>query len=349
MARICIYGVGAIGGLVAARLALAGEQVTGIARGAQLDAIRKNGLTLVAGGERSTARFSCFESPAEAGIQDFVLLTLKSHALPGIVRSIGPLLGPGTTVVTACNGLPWWYFYGASTDGRDETLESVDPGGHLWRTIGPERALGCVVYPAARVVEPGIVEHVFGDRFSLGEPIGDPIGDPSDDPSGAAGVGPVRESGVNADPRIIELAKILAGAGFDAPLAEDIRAEIWIKLVANAAYNPVSILTGGVLAQMLDDPEVSGLLQAMMNESVAVAAALGVTLPLTPAQLLDATRPFGAHRTSMLQDLDAGRSVELDPIVFAVTELARRYGLETPLLDTIAALAAQRARLIGCY
>jgi len=326
LARICIYGVGAIGGLLAARLALAGEQVTGIARGAQLDAIREQGLTLVADGERRTARFSCVDSPAEAGIQDFVLLTLKSHALPGIVQSIGPLLGPDTTVVTACNGLPWWYFYGASTDGRDETLESVDPGGRLWCTIGPERALGCVVYPAARVIEPGVVAHVFGDRFSLGEPVVDAVG-----------------------PRSIELANILAGAGFDAPLAGDIRAEIWLKLVANAAYNPVSILTGGTIGKMLDDPAVSGLLQAMMNESVTVAAALGVTLPLEPAQLLAATRPFGAHRTSMLQDLDAGRSVELDPIVFAITELARRYGLATPLLDSIAALAAQRARLVGCY
>ena len=324
MQKICVYGVGAIGGLLASRLAMAGHPVTGIARGPQLDAIRHNGLTLLADGESHQVAIECVERPADAGPQDIVFLTLKSHVLPAIAADIGPLLGPETIVVTAMNGLPWWYFFG--TGQTDNTpLESVDPGGALWRNIGPERAIGAVVFPAARVVEPGVIEHVFGTRFALGEPDS------------------------RSSERIHALSAVLEEAGFSAPVLADIRTELWTKLVANAAYNPVSILTGSTLGALLDDPGTTAVLERLMNECTAVANALGIEPTMPPAELLERTRALGAHKTSMLQDLEAGRSVELDPIVGSVHELAERAGVDTPALDFVVALARQRARLAGCY
>jgi len=324
MQKICVYGVGAIGGLLASRLAMAGHPVTGIARGPQLDAIRHNGLTLLADGESHQVSIECVERPADAGPQDIVFLTLKSHVLPAIAADIGSLLGPKTIVVTAMNGLPWWYFFG--TGQTDNTpLESVDPGGALWRNIGPERAIGAVVFPAARVVEPGVIEHVFGTRFALGEPDS------------------------RSSERISALSAVLEEAGFSAPVLADIRTELWTKLVANAAYNPISILTGSTLGALLDDPGTTAVLERLMNECTAVANALGIEPTMPPAELLERTRALGAHKTSMLQDLEAGRSVELDPIVGSVHELAERAGVDTPALDFVVALARQRARLAGCY
>jgi len=328
MQKICVYGVGAIGGLLASRLAMAGHPVTGIARGAQLDAVRHNGLTLKSDGVSHQVAIECVERPADAGPQDIVFLTLKSHALPAIAADIGSLLGPDTIVVTAMNGLPWWYFFGTGqTDA--EPLESVDPGGALWRSIGPERAIGAVVFPAARVVEPGVIEHVFGSRFALGEPDGQ-LQKPESE-------------------RISALSALLEAAGFSAPVLDDIRTELWTKLVANAAYNPVSILTGGTLGDLLNDPGTCAVLERLMKECTAVANALGIEPTMPPEELLERTRALGAHKTSMLQDLEAGRSVELEPIVGSVHELAERAGVDTPALDFVVALARQRARLAGCY
>jgi len=324
-ARICIFGVGAIGGYLAARFALAGQPVTGIARGAQLAAIRRNGLILIENGERLTASIACVEEPADAGPQDFVFLTMKSHAVPSVAATIAPLLGADTVVITACNGFPWWYFHALDRSDKAPILERVDPGARLWNAIGPQRAIGSVVYPAARTPEPGMVEHIFGNRFTLGEPDG------------------------SMSERVRILADLCAAAGFEAPVVADIRTEIWAKLVMNAAYNPVSLLTGGTLGDMLDDAGVHSLLARLMGEVVRVAATLAVVLPLAPEQLIGLTRPLGAHQTSMLQDLEAGRAVELDTIVGAIRDLARLSGVATPVLDAIFALASQRARLAGCY
>ena len=325
VANICIYGVGAIGGYLAARLAIAGQHVTGIARGRQLEAIRENGVSLIEGGQRHTAQIHCVEDPAEAGPQDIVFMTMKSHTAPDVAEAIVPLLGPKTIVVTAGNGFPWWYFYQSNVRNPPEFLRHVDPGARLWQNIGPERAIGSVVYPAARVSEPGVVEHIFGNRFTLGEPDG------------------------SISVRVTELAKILTGAGLEAAAVPDIRAEIWAKLVANAAYNPVSVLTNATLDVMLDDAEMYRILERLMTEASNVAAALNIRLPVTPKQLLELTRQLGAHKTSMLQDIEAGRSVELDTIVGAVRELARRYEVVTPGIDSVWALAAQRATIAGCY
>lgn len=325
MKKICVFGVGAIGGLLAARLARAGYDVSGIARGAQLDAIRQNGLTLVADGNAVVSHIHCVANPAEVGEQDLVIFAVKSHALPPLADASLPLLGSDTVVLSAVNGVPWWFDHGLA-GAAHRPLMHVDPQDRLWQTIGPERALGCIVYPAARVSAPGIVEHVSGNRFSVGEP----------------------DQSLSGE-RAAVVAGLFNEAGFDTEVSEDIRNELWIKIVANAAYNPVNLLTGGELGLLLGDQRVNELLQQIMNEVVTVARAYGAGLPFAVARLIELTRPFAAHRTSMRQDLDAGRSVELGPVVFAVAELGERAGIETPLLDRVAALAAQRARLAGCY
>jgi 2-dehydropantoate 2-reductase len=321
----CIYGVGAIGGFLAVRLATAGVRVTGISRGAQLEAVRARGLTLVERGKRETVQIRCVATAQEAGPQEVIFLTLKSTELPGVAALLRPLLGAGTTVVTVGNGFPWWYFFRAGPGGVNPTLASVDPRGALWRLLGPEHAIGAVAYPAARVAEPGVVEHVYGSRFSLGEP-----------------------DGAVSD-RVRRISEMMKSAGLDAPIRQDIRTEIWTKLAANAAYNPVSVLTGATLGQMLDDTGTASALASIMSEAMAVAMSLGVRVPLQPRQLMELTRPLAAHKTSMLQDLEAGRRIEVDPIAGAVAELARLRNVRTPALDAILAVTRLRARLAGCY
>ena len=325
MSTACIYGVGAIGGFLAARLAAAGVRVTGISRGAQLEAVRARGLTLIERGKRDTVQIRCVATPQEAGPQETLFLTLKAMDLPGIAALLRPLLVAQTVVVTVGNGFPWWYFFRAGTAGINPILTSVDPRGALWRLVGPEHAIGCVVYPAARVIEPGVVEHVHGTRFSLGEPDG------------------------SVSDRVRRVADLIKSAGLDAPVRQEIRTEVWAKLAANAAYNPVSLLTGATLGQMLDDAGTSATLKAIMSEAMGVSMSLGVRVPLQSEQLMELTRPLAAHKTSMLQDLEAGRRVELDPIAGAVAELARLRNLKTPVLDGVLATARLRARLAGCY
>lgn len=325
MTTACIFGVGAIGSYLAARLARSGVRVTGVCRGPQLAAVRARGLTLVERGQRETVQIRAAASAEEAGRQETVFLTLKSSDLPAAAPALRPLLGPDTAVVTVGNGFPWWYFYRAGPGGANPTLASVDPRGSLWRLVGPEHAIGCVVYPAARLLEPGVVEHVYGTRFSLGEPDG------------------------SVSDRLKRIAAMLQSAGLEAPVRQDIRTEVWTKLAVNAAYNPVSVLTGGTLGQMLDDAGAAAILETVMAEAMAVAASLGVRVPLQPRQLMELTRPLALHKTSMLQDLEAARRVELDPIAGAVVELARLRNVRTPALDAVLAMARLRARLAGCY
>jgi 2-dehydropantoate 2-reductase len=325
MNTACIYGVGALGGYLAARLATAGVKVTGIARGAQLEAIRSNGLTLIEAGARRTVQIRAVASPDEAGQQEVVFLTVKAHDLPGLAAYMRPLLGPSTAVVTVTNGFPWWYFFRAASGGANPTLASVDSRGALWRLVGPEHAIGCVVYPSARLAEPGVIEHVYGNRFSLGEPDG------------------------AISERLRAIADMMKAAGLDVPLRQDIRTELWTKLTMNAVYNPASILTGATLGEMLDDIGTASSLEAMMHEACSVALSFGVRVPLQPKQLMELTRPVGAYKASVLQDLEAARRVELDPVTGAVVELARLRNVKTPVLDAALGLARLRARLAGCY
>lgn len=318
--NICIYGCGAIGSLLASRLAASGACVTAVARGEHLATIRDRGLQLIEadGTAAPPVHFAATDRPEELGAQDVVLLTLKSHSLSAIADDIAPLLGPRTNVVTVANGIPWWYFHGLEAVRGTPELASVDPGRRLWNAIGPERAIGCVIYPAATVIRPGVVQHTFGNRFVLGEPDG------------------------SQSDRVAALADVLQTAGFAVPIQTDIRAEIWNKLVANAAFNPVSVITGQTLGAMIDTVATHTLLENIMTEATAVAISLGATPLRTPAELLAATRALGAHKTSMLQDLEAGREPELEQVVGAVIELAGLMGVAVPNLATVYRLAKLR-------
>ena len=322
--RICIYGAGAIGGYLGAQLALAGEDVTLIARGPHLQAMRENGLKLLIDGEEHVAHPFCTDDPSEAGPQDYVIVTLKAHSAPAIVEPMQPLLGPDTAVVTAVNGVPWWYFYELDGRWRDHRLETVDPGGAQWDGIGPERAIGCVVYPATEVVEPGVIQHLDGNRFTLGEP--------SDEKT----------------ERVKTLASALIGAGFRAPVRR-IRDEIWVKLWGNLSFNPISALTLETLDTVATDPGTRAVSKAMMLEAEAIGDELGVRFPVDVERRIDGAAAVGSHRTSMLQDLERGRPMEIDALVSAVQEMARLVGVPTPTIDVVLALVRQRARVAGAY
>ncbi len=323
--KIAIFGAGAIGGYLGCELARAGADVTMIARNRTLAAIRDRGIALHIDGETRIGRPAATDDPAEAGPQDAVIVAVKANVAPAIAPGLAPLLGPETAVVTAVNGIPWWYFhdYGGALAGT--RIESVDPGGVQWRTIGPRRAIGCVVYPAAEAVAPGIIRHISLNRFSLGEP-----------------------DGTRSD-RVRRLSAALIAAGFSAPVRPRIRDEIWLKLWGNLSFNPVSALTGATLEQMAGDPLVRPLLVAMMTEARAVGEALGVSFGIDLDRRIDGAGKVGAHRTSMLQDLDAGRKMEIDALVSAVQELARLARIATPAIDIVAGLIRMRARVDGLY
>jgi 2-dehydropantoate 2-reductase len=318
--KICIYGAGAIGGYLAVPLAESGHDVSLIARGAHLAAIRETGLTLIEGDRRRTVKLACSDDPGDLGPQDYVIVTLKAHSIPGVVNQMLPLLNDNTPVVTAQNGIPWWYFYQHDGPLKDYRIECVDPGGRIWSTLGPERAIGCVAYPSCRIVQPGMVEHIDGTRYMLGEPDG-------------------RKSS-----RVAVLAEALRTAGFKAPVRIRIRDDIWLKLWGNATFNPVSILTLATLEQMTTDPAVRQLIGRMMTEAKQIAEKLGVTFPVDVETRIRWGEAVGAHKTSMLQDLESGRSLEIDALVTAVTELGRLVDIATPAIDTVLALAKLRAK-----
>ncbi len=322
--RIAIYGAGAIGGLLGARLAAAGADVGLIARGPHLAAMQERGLELRHGGESTITRPKATQDPAELGMQDYVIVTLKAHQVPGVVAAMRPMLGPATTVVMAVNGVPWWYFHGLKGPWRDRRLASVDPGDAQWNGIGPQRVLGCVVYPAAEVVEPGVIELVEGDRFSLGEPSGE------------------------RSERAERLAAALVAAGLKAPVRPRIRDEIWVKLWGNLSFNPLSALTGATLDVLASDPGARAAARAMMVEAQTIAERLGVRFAISVDKRIDGAGAVGAHKTSMLQDLERGRPLEIDALVGAVQEMGRLVEVPTPAIDLVLALVTLRARTAGC-
>ena len=323
--RICIYGAGAIGGYLGVQLALAGEDVSLIARGPHLEAMQKNGLKLRIGNEERVAHPLCTDDPADIGPQDYVIITLKAPSVPGIVDKIQPLLGPETAVVTAVNGIPWWYFYQLEGPWRDYRLESIDPGGEQWEKIGPERAIGCIVYPATEVSEPGVIQHIDGNRFSLGEPSGE------------------------KSERATQLSKTLRKAGFKAPVRNQIRNEIWVKLWGNLTFNPISALTLATLDIITSDPGTLAVTRAMMLEAQAIGEKLGVRFGIDVEQRIAGAAAVGAHKTSMLQDLERGRSMEIDALLTVVQEMGRLVEVKTPTIDVVLPLVQQRARMAGCY
>jgi 2-dehydropantoate 2-reductase len=313
--KICIYGAGAIGAYLGAQLAATGCDVSFVARGPHLAAMRKNGLTLRIGGEEKNVAVTCTDNPAELGPQDYVILTLKAHSVISIVDQIMPLLGPKTAIVTAQNGILWWYFHALPGPWENRHLESVDPGGRVWNALGADRAIGCVVYPSCEIVEPGIVKHIDGNRFMLGEPDG------------------------SKSDRVIALSRLMTEAGLKAPVRKKIRDDIWFKLLGNATFNPVSVLTGATLEQMGTDPDVHSVIYTMMDEAQNVATRFGVKFAMSIDKRIDGGTAVGAHKTSMLQDLEAGRPLELDALVASVVEMARLVDMPTPTIDAVLALA----------
>lgn len=309
--KICIYGAGAIGAYLGARLIEAGCEVTLIARGPHLQAMRENGLTLQTGDEQQTLQVNCTDNPAEVGPQDYVVVTLKAHSVAPIVEQVLPLLGPDTPIVTAQNGVLWWYFHGLPGPWENHQLDTADTDGLIWKTLGPERAIGCVVYPSCEIVEPGVVRHLDGDRFMLGEPDG------------------------SKSERVVALADAFSSAGLKAPVRKKIRDDIWFKLLGNATFNPVSVLTGGTLEQMCRDPGVRAVICGMMHEAQRVADRLGVKFVMDIEKRINGAENVGAHKTSMLQDFDQGRPLEIDALVASVSELGRLVDVPTPTLDAV--------------
>ncbi len=325
--KVCIYGAGAIGGYLAVELAQAGDaDVTCIARGPHLAAMQANGLRLIyEDGTEKVAAVNATDDPAEAGPQDFVIITLKAHSAAAVTDQMAPLLGPETALVTAQNGVPWWYFHELDGPHEGTRVASVDPANRQWEMIGPDRAIGCVVYPATEIIEPGVIRHEYGNRFTLGEPSGE------------------------RTERVQALSKLFSDAGMRAPVRPRIRDEMWVKLWGNVSLNPISALTGGTLAEMVDDPDVCAVIRTVMVEAQAVGEALGVKFAIDVDKRIAGAREVGDHKTSMLQDLELGRPMEIDALVASVQELGRIVGVATPAIDTVLGLVRQRARLAGCY
>jgi len=311
--RIAVIGAGSIGGYLAVRLILSGSQVTVIARRANLEAIRANGLKLrLPDGTEETAHPDlATDDLTAAGPHDVVIIGVKGQQLAALAPTLGPLLGPETAVVPAQNGIPWWYFqrHGGPFEGR--RLESVDPGGVISKHIGPERIIGCVTYQAAELVEPGVIQFIEGNRFTLGEP----DGEKSD--------------------RVMALAEALSRGGLKVPVRRDIRTEIWVKLLGNMTFNPISALTRATLGQMIGFEPTRQLVADTMAEAQEVASRLGIRIGLPIEKRIQGAAEMGSHKTSTLQDIEAGRTTEVEWLVGAVSELGRLVEVPTPRIDTL--------------
>lgn len=324
--KICVFGAGAIGGYMGVKLAQAGADVSLVARGPHLAAMQANGLKLVEeDGAETAVSVTASDNPADLGEQDYIIVTLKAHSVPPVVDKMQPLIGPNTTIVSGVNGVPWWYFHKIGGAHEGTRLESVDPGNAQWDGFGPDRVLGCVVYPAAEVTRPGVVKHIEGNRFSLGEPDG------------------------SKSERATALSQALSSAGLKAPVRPRLRDEIWVKLWGNLSFNPISALTHATLDVLCTDPGTRAVARGMMLEAQEIAEALGVKFPIDVERRIDGGAAVGAHRTSMLQDLDQGRPMEIDALVGSVQELGRVVGVPTPTIDTVLALVQLRAQTAGLY
>ncbi len=311
--KICVVGAGAIGGLMGAKFALAGEDVTLIDQGTHLAAIQKNGLKLVweDGTEHVVKNIKAIGTFEDAGPQDVVILALKAHYLESVAPKIPALLRPETAIVTVQNGLPWWYFHkhGGEYDGR--RLTSLDPTGVLGKNIDGDRIIGCVVYPAAAVTEPGVVHHVEGDRFPIGELDG------------------------SESERIKKLYDALTNAGFRSRILDDIRAEIWLKAWGNLSFNPISALTHATLVDICQFPETRKLAETMMEEAQDIAHKLGIEFRHTIEKRIAGAESVGAHKTSMLQDVELGRSLEIEALIGAILELGTLTNTPAPSIEAV--------------
>jgi 2-dehydropantoate 2-reductase len=322
--KIAIIGVGAIGGYVGTRLALAGEDVTFFARGANLEALRTRGLRLVNadGTEECVPRVQATDNYAQAGVQDIVVLAMKAHQVEAVTGDVPKLFGPGTIVIPMQNGIPYWYFYGHGGAFAGRRVNSVDPSGEIYDKIACDRVIGCVVYPAAELVSPGVIRHVEGNRIPLGEPDG------------------------TTSKRVTQVARCFVNGGMQAPILSDIRSEIWLKLWGNLSFNPISALSRATLAGICQYPPSRAIAAAMMSEAQSVAIQLGVKFRVSLEKRIAGAEKVGHHKTSMLQDVEAARTLEVDALLGSVVELARHTNTPTPHIDTVYALTKLLAKTL---
>jgi len=323
--KVCIYGAGAIGGWIGARLAAQGLAVNAVARGATLAALQQQGLCLREGATEQSVPVRAVAEPAELGVQDLVVLAVKAPALADVALRIAPLLGPDTVVLTAMNGVPWWFFQGFGGALAATRLMAVDPTGAIAAAIPASQVIGAVVHASCSLDAPGVVRHHFGRGLILGEP------------SGAA------------SPRVQALAALLTAAGFEASVSAQIQRDVWYKLWGNMTVNPISALTGATTDLILDDPLVRDFVSGVMLEARDIGARIGIPISQQPEDRHAVTRKLGAFKTSMLQDVEAGRPVELDALVSVVRELGQLTGVATPLTDALLGLARLQARVRGLY
>ena len=322
--KIAIIGVGAIGGYVGIRLALAGEDVTFIARGANLEALRTQGIRMVNtdGTEEVVPRVKATDDYAQAGPQDMVVLAMKAHQVEAVAGEVPKLFGPKTIVIPMQNGIPYWYFHGHHGEFAGTRVQSVDPSGAIYANIPCERVIGCVVYPAAELVAPGVIKHVEGNRLPVGEPDG------------------------TTSERVSQVARCFVNGGMQAPILSDIRSEIWLKLWGNLSFNPISALSRATLASICQYPPSRAIAAAMMTEAQTVAGRLGVKFRVSLEKRIAGAEKVGHHKTSMLQDVEGARTLEIDALLGSVVELARLTNTPTPHIDTVYALTKLLAKTL---
>jgi 2-dehydropantoate 2-reductase len=323
--KICIYGAGAVGGLIAGRLAQTGHEVSVVARGAHLTAIRERGLRVLSGEKEFQVKIKASNDPADLGPQDCVFVAVKAQSLPEVAAAIGPLLGPATSIVTAMNGVPWWFFDRLKFGGGKLRLDTLDPDGAIRAAMPTERIVGCVIHLAASTPEPGLISHNMGQRLILGEP---------------GGANTVRT-------RV--LAAALKEAGFESVESGFIEKDFWVKLLGNLSFNPVSALTLATADRLIADPLVKSYLVAIMRECLAIGRAIGVDADIDPEARMDMARKLGTFKTSMLQDLEAGKSLEIDGLLTATIEVASKAGVAAPVTESLLGLIRLRAQTTGQY
>ncbi|MSO77781.1 MAG: 2-dehydropantoate 2-reductase [Alphaproteobacteria bacterium] len=319
--KICVFGAGAIGGYIAGHLArVPGVEVSAVARGAHLRAIQERGLRNVSPEGDFTVALSATDNPAELGVQDYLFITLKSHQVTPALDAMRPLIGPDTAVIPPTTGIPYWYFHDLKGPFAGRRLDRLDPGGRQWDVLGPERAIGCVYWVGTELPEPGVVRM---DGGIAGLPLGEPDG--------------------SVSPRLQSLARAMKEGGLSAPMRDNIRGEVWIKMINSMCWNPVAALSMATLGEICDRPELIQLVRRMMGEAEAVATALGVTIPVAMEKRITGTATIRGHKMSMLQDLERGRPLEIDVLADSIAEMGTLAGIATPTIDAMLAMVRLRA------
>ena len=316
--KICIVGAGATGGYLGVKLIKAGLDVSLVARGTHLEAMKEKGLTLIENEKEIVCFPKCSETMKELGKMDFIFITLKAYSILGVVKEIVEMFHEDTSVITAYNGIPWWYFFNINGQYNNYRIKSVDPNNIQWNLITPEKIIGCVVYPATEIIRPGVIKHMEGNRFALGEP-----------------------SGVQTE-RISRISKALISADLKAPIRNNIRQEIWTKLIGNLAFNPLSVITGETLEVLISKKENRDIAFAAMKEASSIMNKLQIPLNISIDQRIEGAAKVGAHKTSMLQDYEKGKELELDALVVAVKEIGDLLSIKTPIIDKILSEVKER-------